>query len=100
MLQELHISNLALMDDVTIGFGAGLNVISGATGAGKSLIITALDFLLGSRASTDIIKNGEKETTVSGLFQINNDVIAPVSQLCNVKKRCEYRTSRCRRIKK
>ncbi len=75
MLHELHISNLALMDDVTIGFGAGLNVISGATGAGKSLIITALDFLLGSRASTDIIKNGEKETTVSGLFQINNNAV-------------------------
>ncbi len=85
MLYELHISNLALMNDVTIGFGTGLNVISGATGAGKSLIITALDFLLGSRASTDIIKNGEKETTVSGLFQINNDATAKeIDKICSV----------------
>lgn len=83
MLHELHISNLALMDDVTIGFGAGLNVISGATGAGKSLIITALDFILGTKATTEIIKNGEKETTVSGLFQINNDVIAKeINKIC------------------
>ncbi|MGR3309813.1 MAG: DNA repair protein RecN [Candidatus Brocadiales bacterium] len=85
MLYELHISNLALIDDVTIGFGDGLNVISGATGAGKSLIITALDFILGGRATTEIIKNGAAETTVSGLFQINNDVIAKeIDKKCGV----------------
>ena len=85
MLYELHISNLALIDDVTIGFGDGLNVISGATGAGKSLIITALDFILGGRATTEIIKNGAAETTVSGLFQINNDVIAKeIDEKCGV----------------
>lgn len=85
MLQELHISNLALMDDVTIGFDAGLNVVSGATGAGKSLIITALDFILGSRATTEIVKNGAAETTVSGLFQLNNDVIIKeIEKICSV----------------
>jgi DNA repair protein RecN (Recombination protein N) len=85
MLHELHISNLALMDDVTIGFGAGLNVISGATGAGKSLIITALDFILGGRATTELIKNGAAETTVSALFQINNNVIAKeIDRICGV----------------
>ena len=51
MLSELYISNFALIDDITVKFNKGLNIFTGATGVGKSLIIGALNFLLGSRAT-------------------------------------------------
>ncbi len=81
MLSELYISNFALIDDVTIKFDKGLNLCTGATGVGKSLIIGALNFLLGSRTTSDIIRTGKKEATVSGSFAIENDHV-----LNNIKK--------------
>ncbi len=70
MLRELHIKNLAIIDDVTVEFGQGLNVLTGETGSGKSVIIDALCLALGERASSDMIRSGEKEAVVEAFFDI------------------------------
>jgi len=66
MLLELHIRNFAIIEEANLEFGAGLNVLSGETGAGKTIILNALGLLLGSRASPDMIRAGEKEAVVRG----------------------------------
>ena len=70
MLQELHISNLAVITDARIELAAGLNCFTGATGAGKSLIIGALEVLLGMRSPTEMLRTGADEGRVSGVFEI------------------------------
>jgi DNA repair protein RecN (Recombination protein N) len=80
MLSDLQVKNFALINEVNINFKNGLNVLSGETGAGKSIIIGALDLLLGSRASTDIIRTGKKSAYISAFFQpdeleIVNDIL-------------------------
>ncbi len=72
MLSELYISNFALIDNITVQFDEGLNIVTGTTGVGKSLVIGALNFLLGSRTSNEVVKTDRKETTVSGLFLVEN----------------------------
>ena len=69
MLKRLRIQNLAVVENVTLEFGAGLNVLTGSTGAGKSLILGAVNLLLGGKASTDAIRAGEKTATVEGVFE-------------------------------
>ncbi|MBI5049753.1 MAG: DNA repair protein RecN [Nitrospirae bacterium] len=68
MLKELHIKNLAIIDDITIKFEEGLNVLTGETGAGKSIIIDALCLALGERASAEVIRSGEKEAVIEAFF--------------------------------
>ena len=68
MIQRLHIRNYALIDDVTVDFGRGLNVITGETGAGKSIIIGALSMILGERANIEAIRSGSESATVEGIF--------------------------------
>jgi DNA repair protein RecN (Recombination protein N) len=70
MLRELHISNLAVIQDATVEFAPGLNCFTGQTGAGKSLIIGALEVLLGLRAATDLLRQGAPEGRVTGVFHI------------------------------
>jgi DNA repair protein RecN (Recombination protein N) len=72
MLRELHISNLAVISDVRIEFDGGLNCFTGATGAGKSLVIGALELLLGLRSAAEMIRPGVEEGRVSGLFEIKD----------------------------
>lgn len=68
MLSELTISNFAIINKLEIDLPEGLIVLTGETGAGKSIIIDALDFLLGARSSTDLIKSGENKAQVEGIF--------------------------------
>jgi len=70
MLRELKIQNLAIIDTLEISFVEGLNVISGETGAGKSIIIGAVGLLLGDRASSDVIRSSEETAVVEALFDI------------------------------
>ena len=72
MLRELHISNLAVISDARIELSPGLNCFTGATGAGKSLVIGALEVLLGFRSPTEMMRPGADEGRVSGLFEIVN----------------------------
>ncbi len=72
MLRTLKIKNLALVDDVQVGFAEGLNVITGETGAGKSLMIGALRLLLGERADKSMIRTGETSCSVHAEFGLEN----------------------------
>lgn len=70
MLKELRIRNLAIIDDLAVRFGEGLNVLTGETGAGKSIIVDSLGLALGSRAQSDLVRSGEKEAVVQAYFEI------------------------------
>ncbi|WP_337170486.1 DNA repair protein RecN [Gemmatimonas aurantiaca] len=70
MLVELRIRNVAVIDTVALPLGAGLNVLTGETGAGKSLIIGALGMLLGERATSDRIRAGAERASVEGIFEL------------------------------
>ena len=73
MLKEIRIQNFAIIENLAVSFKSGLNVMTGETGAGKSIIIDALNLLLGDRADTDSIRTGETTALVEGLFQISNE---------------------------
>ncbi|HUO51364.1 MAG TPA: DNA repair protein RecN [Gemmatimonadaceae bacterium] len=78
MLQELRIRNFAIIDALTLPLAGGFNVLSGETGAGKSIIVGALALLLGERASADLIRTGADKATVEGAFDAagREDLIA------------------------
>jgi DNA repair protein RecN (Recombination protein N) len=69
VLEKIRIHNLAVVEDVTLEFGPGLNVLSGSTGAGKSLILGAVNLLLGEKASPAMIRMGEERAEVEGVFK-------------------------------
>lgn len=73
MLKHLKIKNFAIIDAVEIEFGEGLNIISGETGAGKSILMDALSLILGGRASSNLIRAGEEEASVEALFAVQRD---------------------------
>ncbi len=71
MLETLRIKNYALIDDIEIDFANGFNVLTGETGAGKSIIIDALNLVLGARASSDAVRGGEKRATIDAVFRFD-----------------------------
>ncbi len=73
MLEELHVHNFAIIDTLQVRFAAGLNVLSGETGAGKSILIGALGLLLGDKTDTSIIRAGAEETAVSGIVSVREN---------------------------
>src|SRR3989440_1528420 len=75
MLRELHISNLAVISDARIELAPGLNCFTGATGAGKSLVIGALEVLLGLRNPSEMLRSGVEEGRVSGFFELRDPVM-------------------------
>jgi DNA repair protein RecN (Recombination protein N) len=70
MLTELRIKNFAIIESLTLPLARGFNVLSGETGAGKSIIVGALGLLLGERASADLIRTGAERATVEGVFDV------------------------------
>jgi DNA repair protein RecN (Recombination protein N) len=70
MLKELSIRNFAIIDDLRINFDSGLTILSGETGAGKSIILNAVNLLRGSRASTDLVRSGAESAELEALFEI------------------------------
>lgn len=92
MLEDLSIKNFALIDSVNIEFNKGFTVLSGETGAGKSILIGALSFLLGGKASVDQIRSGQSEASVTGTF-----LLPPLCELDNIPlkdEEAEPRTAR------
>jgi DNA repair protein RecN (Recombination protein N) len=69
MLQKLHILNYAIIDEIEIDFSSGLNIITGETGAGKSILMGALALILGQRADSSILRQKEKKMVVEGFFK-------------------------------
>ena len=75
MLEHLHIRNVALIKESEISFGDGLNILTGETGAGKSMIIDSLHFALGGRAGKDFLRHGEKQAAVEALFSVQSQAL-------------------------
>lgn len=73
MLNRLTIKNVALIDSAEIEFGEGLNVLSGETGAGKSVLLDSINFALGAKADKSMIRHGESECFVSACFLLAGD---------------------------
>jgi DNA repair protein RecN (Recombination protein N) len=69
VLRDLHVNNLAVLEEASVQFGPGLNVLSGETGAGKSIVVDSLALLAGARASSELIRSGEPKLVVTGVFQ-------------------------------
>ncbi len=76
MLKELQVKNFAIIDDARIKFQKGLNILTGETGAGKTLIIEAINLLIGERAGIDLIRDGEDKLLVQGYFDFKNNPMA------------------------
>src|SRR4028118_1394672 len=73
MLSLLKIKNIALIDELQLEFSHGLNLLTGETGSGKSIIVDSLGALTGDRISSDLIKEGEKTAQIEGLFNLPFD---------------------------
>src|SRR6185437_3908368 len=72
MLEILRIKNIAVIDSAEIHFKKGLNILSGETGAGKSIVLEAISLLLGSRANIELIRSGCDEAIVEGMFDLKD----------------------------
>ena len=72
MLLNLSVKNFAIIEDINISFRPGLTVLTGETGAGKSLIIDSISLLLGDRANSELIRNGEEKAVIIGQFSVNS----------------------------
>jgi len=73
MLQFLNISNIALIDDMQVEFESGLNLLTGETGSGKSIIVDALGVLIGGRFTSELIKSGSERASIEGLFSVTSN---------------------------
>ncbi|MDF2566950.1 MAG: repair protein RecN [Oscillospiraceae bacterium] len=81
MLTSLYINNLAVIEKAYIDFDMGLNVFTGETGAGKSIVIDALNAILGQRATKEIVRNGEEKAVISGVFtKLTHDTIKKIEE--------------------
>ena len=74
MLQKLHIQNYAIIDELGIDFNDKLNIITGETGAGKSILMGALSLILGERADSSVLQQKDKKCVVDGFFKTNDQV--------------------------
>ena len=75
MIKKLTINNFAIIDNIAVDFGKKFNVITGETGAGKSLIVNAIDILIGGRLNEKMLRDKSKELSISGIFNLNNELI-------------------------
>ncbi len=83
MLWQLSIKNLAIIDDVSIEFTDGFNILTGETGAGKSIIIDAINLIVGARADRELIRNGENMASVEAIFTLdgNDELVNVLTEL-------------------
>ncbi len=79
MLTELRVRDLAIIADVTLSLAPGLNVLTGETGAGKSMLVDALALLLGERASSDVVRPGASKTVIEGAFEFSSTALHRLS---------------------
>ena len=75
MLVNLHVKNLALIDESEVDFGPGLNILTGETGAGKSILMGSVNLALGGRYTADMLRNGADSGLVELTFSLDNEEI-------------------------
>ena len=97
MLEELSIRNYALIDSISLSFRSGFNVLSGETGAGKSIIVGSLSFLMGGKAEADVIRSGSEEASVCAVVSINKENTEVMEWLRNRDINCDEDTIIIRR---
>ncbi|MGE5545023.1 MAG: DNA repair protein RecN, partial [Bacillota bacterium] len=78
MLRELYIKNMILIDELRLHFGEGLNVLTGETGTGKSIVVDCLELLIGERINSDVVRNHDIKCLVEGVFEVTPD--SPLAQ--------------------
>ena len=81
MLVELRLENYAVIDNLAVEFASGLNLLTGETGAGKSILIDALTLLLGDKASADVIRSGGERAVISAVFEIESATAKTVNRI-------------------
>jgi DNA repair protein RecN (Recombination protein N) len=81
VLVELRLENYAVIDNLAVAFASGLNLLTGETGAGKSILIDALSLLLGEKASTDVIRSGTERAVISAVFEIESGAAKTVARI-------------------
>ena len=91
MLIQLSISNYALIDSIEIDFNKGFSIITGETGAGKSIMLGALSLILGERADPKSIRNGEKKSVIEAVFDLRGYELEPLFQSYDI----EYDPEHC-----
>ncbi len=84
MLISLHVKNLALISETEVTFGEGLNILSGETGAGKSIIIGSINLALGARADKDLIRTGADYALVELVFQVTDDAMSQSAEAMEI----------------
>ena len=100
MINTLHIKNIGIIEDLTIDFGKGLNVLTGETGAGKTLIVDSLKIIAGGRFSKEMIRKGEKtsfveacifmptsEFSIDGTIIVSREINTSGKNLCKINGR-------------
>lgn len=87
MLRTLYLKNVALVDEAEIAFSEGLNVLSGETGAGKSVILDSIDFVLGAKADKGMIRSGQSECSVRAEFSCDPELLRPVLEELDLEER-------------
>jgi len=85
MLLQLEISNIALIDRVSVEMGEGLNILTGETGAGKSVIIDSINAILGARLSKEMIRTGAEKALVEAVFQVDNERFADLLESMGIE---------------
>lgn len=85
MLLQLSIKNFALIESLSLDFNQGFNILSGETGAGKSILIDAINYVLGSKFNRDLIRTGEVKTFVEAVFTIDNDKVKKILDENNIE---------------
>jgi DNA repair protein RecN (Recombination protein N) len=85
MIKEIRIRNFAIIENLAVNFEKGLNVLTGETGAGKSIILGALNLLLGGRADTDSIRSGETTAFVEGAFEVTDPATLDLIRECGIE---------------
>src|SRR6476661_9715021 len=81
VLIELRLENYAVIDNLAVEFAPGLNLLTGETGAGKSILIDALALLLGDKASADVIRAGADKATISAVFEVEGGAEKTVARI-------------------
>ena len=90
MLKQLTIKNLAIIDDITIDFENNLNVLTGETGAGKSIIIDAISLIFGARANNDIIAYGKDNAYISAALYLNDKISSYINEKFDIDVTDEF----------